>query len=389
MHRIQPHLYRTANCTLSITNQTICQMSSRTFGNITVEKSSVYERLVNEDNMYFMGNISIGTPAQTFLVNFDIGSSDLWVPSSRCSSNCTRHHKYTAANSQTYILNGNPFFLTYADGSFVSGYISIDTVTINGITVQEQRFAECISITGMDNVLYDGILGLGYPTLANYGNTPLFYNMWNQSLIPEPIFSFYLNPDTNAITGSELIFGGIDSSKFTGDITYVPLVLTGYWEFQMTSVSVGSTLINSSLYAIADTGTTFITGPATQVEALNGALGATYDSSAKMYTVNCSINSLSSLPNVTFNIAGGIFTLKSSQYLVVYYDDSTSYNNSTTYDNSTSYIFYSVFTPLDTNDSYNNSIWILGDYFLRRYYSIFDILNNRIGFAQSISYNSE
>ncbi|CAF4239427.1 unnamed protein product, partial [Adineta steineri] len=207
--------------------------------------------------------------------------------------------------------------------------------------------------------------------------------------------------DTNAITGSELIFGGIDSSKFTGDITYVPLVLTGYWEFQMTSVSVGSILINSSLYAIADTGTTFITGPATQVEALNSALGGTYDSSVKMYTLNCSINSFSSLPNVTFNIAGGIFTLTPSQYLVVYYDDSTDYNNSTNsdnstsydnstnYDNSTSYICYSVFTPCNTNDSYNNSIWILGDYFLRRYYSIFDIVNNRIGFAQSISYNSE
>ncbi|CAF4224311.1 unnamed protein product, partial [Adineta steineri] len=238
-------------------------------------------------------------------------------------------------------------------------------------------------------------LGLGYPTLANYGNTPLFYNMWNQSLIPEPIFSFYLNPDTNAIIGSELIFGGIDSSKFTGNITYVPVVIPEYWEFQMTSMSVGSTLINSSLYAVADTGTTFITGPATQVEALNGALGATYDSSAKMYTLNCSINSLSSLPNVTFNIAGGIFTLKPSQYLVVYYDNSTNYdnstdyNNSTSYDNSTSYICYSVFTPQDSKDSFNNSIWILGDYFLRRYYSIFDIVNNRIGFAQSISYNSE
>ena len=40
--------------------------------------------------------------------------------------------------------------------------------------------------------------------------------------------------DTNAGTSGELIFGGVDSNKFTGIITYVPVVIAGYWEFQMT-----------------------------------------------------------------------------------------------------------------------------------------------------------
>jgi len=48
----------------------------------------------------------------------------------------------------------------------------------------------------------------------------------------------------------------------------------------LNSVSVGSTIVSSSSYAIADTGTTFITGPVTQVEALNAALGGSYDMSS-------------------------------------------------------------------------------------------------------------
>ncbi len=87
------------------------------------------------------------------------------------------------------------------------------------------------------------------------------------------------------------------------------------------------------------------------------------------------MNSVSSFPNVTFTIGGTAFTLTPSLYLLIYGDDSNGY------------VCYSVFVPRDQQDSDGNSFWILGDYFLYRYYSIFDIANNQIGFAQSISYN--
>ncbi len=70
----------------------------------------------------------------------------------------------------------------------------IHLIQVSGIAVKTQTFAECIFIEGMSDDKFDGILGLAYPNLTTGGEKPLFYNMWSQGLIPEPIFSFYLNP---------------------------------------------------------------------------------------------------------------------------------------------------------------------------------------------------
>jgi hypothetical protein len=40
----------------------------------------------------------------------------------------------------------------------------------------------------------DGLLGLAYQNIAVGGEAPVFYNMWLQNLIPQPIFSFYFDP---------------------------------------------------------------------------------------------------------------------------------------------------------------------------------------------------
>ncbi|CAF1049690.1 unnamed protein product [Adineta steineri] len=328
----------------------------------------VYEPLINEMNSYWMGSISIGTPAQTFNVDFDTGSSDLWIPSIRCLSSCGNRSRYNANISSTYRANGASFHIGYGDGSSINGRFDNDTVTIAGLAVTNQVFAEASNMSSFGGVR-DGLLGLGYQSITSGGEAPVFYNMYKQNLIPQPIFSFYFNPDSSVVPGGELILGGVDTTKYTGSVTYVNVTVQGYWQFQANSITIGSTVIcASSCNAIADTGTTLILGPTSQINALNAALGATYDPNTGWFAVNCSSRTQQGFPNVTFTIGGQAFTLSAIQYFFIW--------NTGQY-----YICYSVF-------NYSNiATWILGDYFLSRFYSIYNMGTNQVGFATSTSYN--
>lgn len=85
------------------------------------------------------------------------------------------------------------------------------------MSIKNQVFAEATSISSnFDDQKYDGILGLGYKSIAQDGVTPVLYNMYSQGLIPAPVFSFYLNRDESAAFGGEVVFGGSDPNYYSG-----------------------------------------------------------------------------------------------------------------------------------------------------------------------------
>ena len=186
------------------------------------------------DAQYY-GTIHIGTPPQEFSVIFDTGSSNLWVPSTKCKFTnvaCLLHRKYDSQSSTTWKKDGQEFAIQvnilknkdhlnlfqYGSGS-LSGFCSTDAVEVAGVWVQDQKFAEAVEEPGITFVAakFDGIMGLGYPSIAVNNITPPVNNMIEQGLLSDGMFAFFLNRTANAEDGGELTIGGVDDSRFTGD----------------------------------------------------------------------------------------------------------------------------------------------------------------------------
>jgi len=232
-------------------------------------------------NAQYYGEVDIGTPPQTFKVVFDTGSSNLWVPSAQCSwfdIACYFHTKYDSEASTTYVANGKTFSIQYGSGS-LDGFLSEDTVTLGGLSVKKQVFAEAVNQPGITFAVgqFDGILGLAFKRISVDGVTPVFDNMVAQKLVDENLFAFYLSRSGNG-NGGEMTLGGMDKSHYTGDITYVPLTNETYWEFKVDDVSFGGKSLNlcpNGCNAIADTGTSLLAVPSDVATMINKKIGAT------------------------------------------------------------------------------------------------------------------
>ncbi|XP_017021616.1 lysosomal aspartic protease [Drosophila kikkawai] len=320
------------------------------------------EELGNSMNMYYYGEISIGTPPQYFNVVFDTGSANLWIPSAQCLASdvaCQQHDQYNSSASSTYVASGQNFSIQYGTGS-VTGYLATDTVTINGLAIASQTFGEAVSQPGnsFTDVAFDGILGMGFQQIAEDNVVPPFYNLYTQGLIDAPVFGFYLGRNGTAEDGGQLTLGGTDQSLISGEMTYTPVTQQGYWQFSVNNITWNGTVVSSGVQAIADTGTSLIACPPAAYAQINQLIGAVLIQGD--YYVPCA--TVDSLPVLTFNIGGTNFDLPPSVYIQTYTDGN--YNTC-----------MSTFTYIGTD------FWILGDVFLGQYYTEFDFGQNRVGFA--------
>ncbi|XP_047325660.1 cyprosin-like [Impatiens glandulifera] len=235
--------------------------------------------LKNYMDAQYYGEICIGSPPQKFTVIFDTGSSNLWIPSAKCLSiACLFHPKYKHRKSDTYTEIGDRVAIHYGSGS-VSGFLSQDNVKVGDLLVQNQSFMEATREGSVTFVLarFDGILGLGFQEISVGDVVPVWYNMIEQGLVQEKVFSFWLNRDPNAKVGGELVFGGADPKHFKGKHTYTPITQKGYWQFEMGDFLIANHstgFCEDGCAAIVDSGTSLLAGPTTIVTQINHAIGA-------------------------------------------------------------------------------------------------------------------
>lgn len=317
-------------------------------------------------NAQYFSEITIGTPPQTFKVVLDTGSSNLWVPSQQCGSiACYLHTKYDSSSSSTYKTNGSSFEIRYGSGS-LSGFVSKDVMTIGDLKIKDQLFAEATEEPGLAFAFgrFDGILGLGFDTISVNGIPPPFYNMVEQDLLDEPVFAFYLGNTANGEADeSEAIFGGINKDHYTGKITNIPLRRKAYWEVDLDAITFGdATAQLDNTGVILDTGTSLIALPSTLAELLNKEIGAKKSYNGQ-YTVEC--DKRDSLPDMAFTLSGYNFSITPYDYILEVQGSCIS-----------------SFMGMDFPEPVG-PLAILGDAFLRKWYSIYDLGKGTVGLAQA------
>jgi Eukaryotic aspartyl protease len=337
--------------------------------------------LRNDFDTQYYGVIAIGSPPQYFRVMFDTGSSDMWVPRTNCSF-CFWGNKFTynsvasRTSSQSLQQAGQQVQLFYGSGPVV-GTMVTDHVTLThdmGM-IFGQQFIQVMDASLVYAVAnFDGLVGMGFASISvDHNTTPLFQNAFEQNLLPEPIFAFSLGSHGQ---GGELTLGGYDVTQFEGNLHIVPLQSADFWHIGLDQVvsSRGYISYNAGggyLAAIIDSGTSLIGGPPQDIAILAQLAGAVPDIYGQ-YFIDC--HTIDQVPDVSFWIQGKDYVLRGQDTIIRihglclfgFFEFEAEGDDNTT-------------TMQQQVLSYPE--WILGDIFMRQYYTVFNYVDQTIGLA--------
>jgi predicted aspartyl protease len=316
------------------------------------------------ENAQYVADMEIGTPGQKFSMIFDSGSSNLWAPGKKCAKACGSHPEYDSTKSSTYVANGTAFALQYGSGP-VSGFLSKDSISIGGLAVSGQTFAEIDVVKGLGLAYalghFDGICGMAFQSISVDNIVTPFQNLNNAGLLD----SFMYGVKLGTVEGQdgELTLGGVDKAHFKGDLAWVPLSSATYWEVKLDGIQLGGKQMTTVNKCILDTGTSLFAGPTAEVKAIADAVGAKpFFLQPKEFTIDC--KKIATLPPITISFGGQNFTFNGPEYTINVQDT----------------MCLLAFTGIDV-PAPAGPLYIMGDPFIRKYYTAFDYGKQRLGFA--------
>jgi len=339
--------------------------------------SFAYEEGLNDyANAQYYGSLTIGTPKQDFKILFDTGSSNLWVPCKGCPfSNiaCLLHNKFDCDKSSTCTNTGEAFKIEYGSGS-MDGTVDDDVVCFGSgedtsfCTDKTQGFACAKDEPGLAFVLakFDGILGMAWDSISVDKIAQPMDQIFNHPQCDQKLFAFWLNRNEESQKGGEMTLCGIDQKHYTGEIFYENLTHTDYWRINIGGLKVGDEQIVGEVAAIVDTGTSLLVGPTKQVQQIQTIIGG-FPIAPGEYVVLC--NLVEFLPSVHITLGGRDFELKPDDYILKTSEEGID-------------ICIVGIAGIDLPPEVGD-LWILGDVFIGRYYSVFDHENKRVGLADS------
>jgi hypothetical protein len=320
----------------------------------------------------YYGQVSVGSPPQSFLVVFDTGSGNLLLPSKECTDEaCTGHKRYDAALSATAMqiaYADQPTTPVAADGTRDIVTITFGTGEMSGVYVRDNiclgqhgicSKANFVAATDESDepftlVPFDGIFGLSLPQMAEGPAFSILDQFVEAGVLKEPLFSVFFGNDGEE---SEVTFGEVKQSLCGSEMFWAPVTEPGYWQVQMNDVSLGKTPLGlcsgaSKCQVAVDTGTSLLAGPSDVVEMLVDKLSVASD---------CS--NIQSLPDLVFNVNGHSLSLAAEDYVAQ--------NGNTC---TLGLMALDIPPP-------RGPLFIFGDPFLRKYYTVYDRKNMRVGFS--------
>ncbi|KAK0720740.1 aspartic peptidase domain-containing protein [Lasiosphaeris hirsuta] len=328
-----------------------------------------------QNDSEYLCEITIGTPPQKVLLDFDTGSSDLWV----WRTILNKHNNFDPSKSSSFKKSeGQTWKIAYGDGSSASGDVGTDVIMVGGLKIKGQAIELASTLSKQfSEGTPDGLLGLAFPkinTIMTNGKpdpqpTPVV-NMITQSDIPKDaeLFtscfystrdqkdSFYtfgwIDEDLVKASGEEIAWTGIDNSD-------------GFWSFPSESVTINSSKIKlSGNKAIADTGTTLALVSDDVCDALYKQIeGAKYSEIYQGYIIPNTVTA-DDLPDFSIAVGDKEFIVQKEDLLFAPADDKNWYGG----------VQSRGQLPFD----------ILGDTFLKSIYAIWDQGHNRFGAVPKI-----
>lgn len=340
---------------------------------MAVEDVPLTQEILREKHLAtYYGIVSIG--GTKFRILFDTGSCEFWVPSTDCEmERCKKHRRYPIdEHSSSRFMARNRLNIQYLSGR-VSGKMVYETVNTGDVTVDRQivGVADHVDIVLLDDVIWDGILGLAYPNKAlnAKGVVPFFDNVIRSGALHKRglsnQFGYYIDDTRGSVT-----FGGVDCGLLGAPncikhFGFVPVSAKTYWSIRLNDVRVqygdnkpmSGFCPRGGCKAIVDTGTYLLYGPGAAVRKMLRP--------AKF--AGCS--TLDRLPTFTFDFKVGDdapaveLQLRPIDYVLKFENDGKA----------------ECVTGISPD---RDVIWTLGQVFLRSFYTVFDRDQNRIGFAR-------
>lgn len=312
---------------------------------------------------------------------FDTGSSDLVIPSTQCDANpgCTGlQHRFAPEKSETFTSLNGSFRIVYATGTGVAasgeveieGVVSRDTIAVGGLQVQDFQFGLITNQSaafGIDP--FDGIIGMGFPSGLTTGTQTFLSGIVSSGQIPEAIYGLYLTP--HSVGHAEISLGGVDSSKLTSDINYIPVFpVTGPFNgtFEKVYVNNKATKVSSN-YAIYDSGTANIVAPKKDAEEIYAKISPDIKPIDALGTYGIPCSKLKHIKSsISFIIGGHSYTIPPQELSVGPISDQPE-------------ICQTLINS--SGDDPATSLWVIGGSLLKYYYTVWDIKNVRFGLART------